>query len=49
MELYEQAEELRPAGNDDAILRWNSCARTLMQHQNLRPRPDDAFEAVQGE
>ena len=27
--LYAEAEALRPAGNDDAILRWNSCVRTL--------------------
>lgn len=26
---YGEAEALRPAGNDDAILRWNSCVRTL--------------------
>jgi hypothetical protein len=26
---YEQAEKLRPAGNDDAILRWNTCVRLL--------------------
>src|SRR5579864_1000134 len=49
MELYEEAEAVRPAGNDDAILRWNCCARTLMQNQNLRPRPDEAYEAIQGE
>lgn len=49
MECYEEAETSRPAGNDDAILRWNCCARTLMQNQNLRPRPDEAYEAVQGE
>ena len=49
MELYDEAEAVRPAGNDDAILRWNCCARTLMQNQNLRPRPDEAYEAVQGE
>jgi hypothetical protein len=29
MGFYERAEKLRPAGNDDAILRWNSCARLL--------------------
>lgn len=29
MEFYENAEGLRPMGNDDAILRWNSCARLL--------------------
>ena len=49
MELYEEAEAVRPSGNDDAILRWNCCARTLMQNQNLRPRPDEAYEAVRGE
>jgi len=29
MHHYAQAEAVRPAGNDDAILRWNTCARTL--------------------
>ena len=29
MESFEKAEKLRPPGNDDAILRWNTCARTL--------------------
>ena len=27
MEWYEQAEALRPPGNVDAVLRWNSCVR----------------------
>ena len=27
---YAEAENLRPAGNDDAILRWNSCVRALL-------------------
>jgi len=27
--LYAEAESRRPAGNDDAILRWNSCVRAL--------------------
>ena len=26
---YAEAERLRPADNDDAILRWNSCVRVL--------------------
>lgn len=26
---YAEAERLRPPGNDDATLRWNSCVRTL--------------------
>jgi hypothetical protein len=29
MERYEQAEALRPPGNDDAMLRWNACRRLL--------------------
>ncbi len=26
---YAEAEALRPSGNDDAILRWNSCVRAV--------------------
>ena len=29
MEAFERAEALRGPGNDDAILRWNTCARSL--------------------
>ncbi len=32
MDYYEKAEAVRPAGNDDAILRWNTCARLIMRH-----------------
>jgi hypothetical protein len=31
MDSFEQAERLRQPGNDDAILRWNTCARALEQ------------------
>lgn len=31
LHLYAEAEKIRPAGNDDAILRWNRCVR-LLQH-----------------
>jgi hypothetical protein len=41
---YEQAERLRPEGNDDALLRWNTCARILMRNSDLRPRGVEAFE-----
>jgi hypothetical protein len=37
MECFERAEQLRPAGNDDAILRWNGCARVITRN-NLAPR-----------
>ena len=44
MEHYERAEALRPPGNDDALLRWNTCARILMRNPELRPRGEEAFE-----
>ena len=40
MHDYEPAETFRPAGNEDAILRWNACARIIM-HNHLVPRPKD--------
>ncbi len=46
MSCYEKAESLRPAGNDDSILRWNTCARTLMHHHELRPQPEESLEPV---
>ncbi len=42
MALYERAEKLRPAGDDDALLRWNTCARTLKRHPELAPAPEQA-------
>ncbi len=35
MKCYEKAEQMRPAGNDDAILRWNTCVRTLAKHERV--------------
>ncbi len=35
MEHYEQAEAVRPTGNDDARLRWNACARLLNAHPEM--------------
>ena len=40
MAHFEQAIELRPAGNDDPILRWNTCARILNRHTDLKPEPE---------
>jgi hypothetical protein len=45
MEWYEKAEALRPAGNDDAVLRWNACARILMAHPHLQPAREEPYEA----
>jgi hypothetical protein len=41
MDWYEQAEGKRPAGNDEAVLRWNTCARILARDENLRPRVEE--------
>lgn len=46
MSWYEKAEALRPPGNDDSILRWNTCARTLMRHSDLKPQPEERLEPV---
>ncbi len=32
MRCFEQAEKIRPPGNDDAMLRWNRCVRLLESH-----------------
>jgi tetratricopeptide (TPR) repeat protein len=37
MTRYERAEQHRPPGNDDALLRWNTCARILMTHADIAP------------
>jgi hypothetical protein len=33
MRWYEKAEKMRPSGNDEAILRWNTCVRMLAKHE----------------
>ena len=38
MRSYEQAERLSPPGNDDAVLRWNTCVRLMERDTRLRPR-----------
>jgi tetratricopeptide (TPR) repeat protein len=32
MRCFSEAEKIRPAGNDDSILRWNRCVRLLASH-----------------
>ena len=43
MTWYEQAEARRPPGNDEAILRWNTCARILARDEHIRPRVEEAI------
>jgi hypothetical protein len=32
LKCFAEAEKIRPAGNDDSILRWNRCVRLLESH-----------------
>jgi hypothetical protein len=40
MAWYAKAEAIRPPANDDAILRWNTCARALERHSLTQPPAD---------
>ena len=46
MAWFEKAEELRPAGNDDAVLRCNTCARLLMRDRHLVPSTEERGEPL---
>lgn len=41
MEWFEKAHAVRPPANDDALLRWNTCARLIMRDPSLRPAAED--------
>jgi len=43
MHWFEKAEAIRPPGNDDALLRWNTCARMIVKNQ-LTAREDENIE-----
>jgi hypothetical protein len=40
MTWFEKAEKIRPPGNDDALLRWNTCAR-IIERNKLVPRAEE--------
>jgi hypothetical protein len=48
MDSFEKAERLRQPGNDDAILRWNTCVRTL-QRLRLTEPAEGQYEPSFGE
>jgi hypothetical protein len=48
MACYEQAEAIRPGDNDEAVLRWNTCARILMSIPAAGPDVQE-FSAIQSE
>jgi hypothetical protein len=46
MSWYERAEAIRPPGNDDALLRWNTCARLIMRDRRLVPVVEERGEPL---
>lgn len=46
MDWFENAEAIRPHGNDDAILRWNGCAR-IISRNNLKPHEVSANDFLE--
>jgi hypothetical protein len=46
---FEQAEALRAPGNDDAVLRWNTCVRFLAANPTIAPHPEEKSEPILSE
>jgi len=46
MDLYEEASSLRPDDEDEAILRWNACLRTI-ERARLGPQPLEAEQPLE--
>ncbi len=46
MSFYERAEAIRPPGNDDTRLRWNTCARLIMRDRRLVPATEERAEPL---
>ena len=42
---FEKAEKIRRPGNDDSLLRWNTCVR-MMERNRLAAREEDRTEPV---
>jgi hypothetical protein len=46
MDCFEKAEAIKPAENDDAILRWNVCARVI-ERNKLTPHVVSASDTLE--
>ncbi|HZR05487.1 MAG TPA: hypothetical protein VFA61_06640 [Candidatus Udaeobacter sp.] len=44
MAWFEKAEPIRPPGHDDAILRWNTCARIIARNNLVPGEPEERVE-----
>jgi hypothetical protein len=49
MRFFEEAESLRPAGNDSSLLRWNACVRFLERHNDLTTKAEEVSEPILSE
>ncbi len=47
MAHYEKAQKLSPKGKDDAVLRWNTCARIIDGHPDIEPAPASQSEPLE--
>jgi hypothetical protein len=41
---FEKAEKIRPPGHDDALLRWNTCARIIDRNKLVQREEEDRIE-----
>ena len=46
MRAFERAEAVKPADNDDALLRWNACVRLLQRYPELAVVDDERTAPV---
>jgi tetratricopeptide (TPR) repeat protein len=47
MRCFAEAEMIHPPDNDDAVLRWNRCARLLQSHPGFHEEKEsEAFDAI---
>ena len=44
MDWFEKAEAIRPVGNDDALLRWNTCARIIERNKLVAREEEEPVE-----
>ncbi len=44
MNWFEKAETIRPSGHDDALLRWNTCARIIARNNLVSRGPEERIE-----
>lgn len=46
MDCFEEAAALAPPENEDALLRWNACARFIMDHDGIAPAAEVRFRPM---